>query len=217
MDLFIKISLFIHVFAGSSAILTGLIAILLKGNTPRHKKAGIIYFWCMTVIFVTGTYLSVFRNNIFLLCISVFSYYACLSAYRILKHKSFKGASKADWLIEGTGLISFLGLITLGILALINNEDKFIALIPFTFGLIGLRGVQQKVKLYLKGPQEKLFWLKFHIGNMIGSYIAAITAFLVNQSEHIPVHQTILWLGPTVLFVPVIMFEIKKVKTIPVK
>lgn len=190
---------------------------LLKGNTLKHKKAGIIYFWCMTVIFITGTYLSIYRNNIFLLCISVFSYYACLSAYRILKHKQFKGASTKDWVIEGVGLIAFLGLIALGINGLITGADKFIAIIPLTFGLIGLRGVQQKTNLYRKGPSEKLFWLKFHIGNMIGSYIAAVTAFLVNQSEYIPLHQVILWLGPTVLFVPLIMFEIKKVKTIPLR
>jgi hypothetical protein len=113
--------------------------------------------------------------------------------------------------------LAFLGLITLGIIGLMNPGDKFVAVIPLTFGLIGLRGVQQKTTLYRKGPKEKLFWMKFHVGNMIGSYIAAVTAFLVNQSEYIPVHQVILWLGPTVLFVPLIMFEIKKVKTIPIK
>ena len=60
-----------------------------------------------------------------------------------------------------------------------------------------------------------MYWLKKHIGNMCGSYIGAITAFVVNQSEHIPVNPVFLWLGPTVILVPVIIVELKKIKSQP--
>jgi hypothetical protein len=217
MELFIIASLLLHVFAGSSALLSGLAAMLLRTNTPKHKKAGMIYFWCMTVVFVTGFYISIYRSNIFLLCISLFSYYAVITAYRILKHKQFKGASRTDWIIEIIALVSFLGLVGVAILFYMKGgEEKYFAVVPLTFGLIGLNGVRIKFKLYRNGPKEKLFWLKFHIGNMIGSYIAAVTAFLVNQSEYIPVNPIILWLGPTVIFVPFLMYENRKVKTIPI-
>ncbi|MCE3226259.1 MAG: hypothetical protein K0S32_810 [Bacteroidetes bacterium] len=217
MDQFIKVSLIVHVAAGTSSLITGLLAMILKNNTSRHKKAGIVYFWCMTVVFVTGLYLSVYRNNLFLLCVSLFSYYAVISAFRILKHKQFKGASTADWAIEIIALLSFLGLIAVAALFYLKGgEEKYFAAVPLTFGLIGLNGVRQKFKLYRNGPTEKLFWLKFHLGNMIGSYIAAVTAFLVNQYEYIPVNPVFLWLGPTVILVPLIVYESKKVKTIPI-
>jgi hypothetical protein len=217
MEDFIKASLIVHVVAGTSSLITGLLAMLLKNNTPRHKKAGIIYFWCMTVVFITGFYISIYRVNLFLLCISLFSYYAVISAFRILKHKQFKAASFMDWAIEIIALIAFIGLISVAVLFFLRAEEgRMFAIVPLVFGLIGLSGVRQKFKLYRNGPKEKLFWLKFHIGNMIGSYIAAVTAFLVNQSEYIPVNPVILWLGPTVLFVPLIIYESRKVKTIPI-
>jgi hypothetical protein len=58
-----------------------------------------------------------------------------------------------------------------------------------------------------------MYWLKKHIGNMCGSYIGAITAFVVNQAEHIPLPQVVLWLGPTAIIVPIIVMELKKVKS----
>jgi len=45
---------------------------------------------------------------------------------------------------------------------------------------------------------------------MCGSYIGAITAFVVNQSQHIPLPQVVLWLGPTAIIVPIIVMELKK-------
>jgi hypothetical protein len=50
---------------------------------------------------------------------------------------------------------------------------------------------------------------------MCGSYIGAITAFVVNQSDHIPLSPIILWLGPTLIITPIIVFELKKIKTQP--
>ncbi len=50
---------------------------------------------------------------------------------------------------------------------------------------------------------------------MLGSYIGAITAFVVNQAEHIPLPQIVLWLGPAAILVPIIVVELKKVKTQP--
>ncbi len=50
---------------------------------------------------------------------------------------------------------------------------------------------------------------------MLGSYIGAIAAFLVNQMEHIPLPPVIIWLGPAAIIVPIIFMELKKVKTQP--
>jgi len=43
-----------------------------------------------------------------------------------------------------------------------------------------------------------------HLGAMLGATIAALTAFSVTNIDLKP--QIILWLGPTVLFVPVIVW-----------
>jgi hypothetical protein len=213
LSIFIKISLIIHVVAGSLSLLFGLLAILLKTKTPIHKKVGKVYFWCMTVIFITGCYLSIFSGNLFLFYISIFSYYLTISAYRALRYKKAIPVKKIDWLIDIISGLTFIGLIIFSILIFIKNNDKAIGIIPLVFGTIGLLSVLRSMYRYKRGMGKvPLEWLKLHIGNMIGSYIAAITAFLVNQSQYFPVHPTILWLGPTFALVPLIVIEIRKVK-----
>jgi hypothetical protein len=53
-----------------------------------------------------------------------------------------------------------------------------------------------------------------HLGGMLGSYIGAFTAFLVNNNNrwiHAP--QIIAWLGPTIVLVPLIIYELNKRKS----
>lgn len=93
------------------------------------------------------------------------------------------------------------------------KNQNFGAIIPFVFGSFGLWGVSRNVKRLLHKPKQTMVWLKVHIGNMLGSYIGAITAFVVNQMEHIPLPPIVMWLGPSVILVPIIVIELKKVKT----
>ncbi|MGZ3884871.1 MAG: hypothetical protein ACXVPQ_03785 [Bacteroidia bacterium] len=215
----VKIILILHVTAGFSALVSGALAILLKRNTPKHKPVGRIYFWCMSVIFATGIFLSVLKGLLFFFFIAIFSYYSTVIAYRALRLKKLHEGQKPaaiDWLTEIIAALTFFGMIVFGLYLYFkaNNPN---GLIPFIFGSMGLLGVYRNSRRLLQGPKETLYWLKTHIGNMLGSYIGAITAFVVNQSDKIPVHPVALWLGPTVILVPVIVFELKKIKTEPIE
>ena len=95
------------------------------------------------------------------------------------------------------------------------QTKSFEAILPFVFGVLGTYGVYRNILKYIHGQTETMYWLKKHIGNMCGSYIGAITAFTVNQSSHIPLNPIILWLGPTLIITPIIVFELKKIKTQP--
>ena len=48
---------------------------------------------------------------------------------------------------------------------------------------------------------------------MMGSYIGAVSAFLVNQTDKIHINPLFLWFGPTLIIVPVMIIELKKVKS----
>lgn len=217
MKTILLVTIIIHVIAGIGALLSGAMAILLRKNTPKHKPMGRIYFWCMTVIFITGIFVSVAKELLFFFFIAIFTYYATLIAYRALRLKNLHTTQKpalVDWLIQGIAGLVFLSMF---IVALFNlpkpgNDGAIIALV---FCSMGLTGVFRNSKRFIKGPSETNYWLKMHIGNMLGSYIGAITAFLVNQSEHIPVNPLFLWLGPTVIIMPIIFMELKKVKSEP--
>jgi uncharacterized membrane protein len=213
------LTIIIHVLAGTGALISGALAIILKSNTPRHKPIGRIYFWCMTIIFVTGTFLSASKGMLFLFFISIFTYYATIIAYRALRLKNLHNGqkpAKLDWFIEIVAALTFIGLVIFAVYCYVVYHASD-AIIPLTFGLIGVFGVYRNVRRFIKGPKETLYWLKIHVGNMCGSYIGAITAFVVNQSEHIPVNPILLWLGPTFILVPVIMVELRKIKSKPLE
>lgn len=217
MGTLIKGMLIIHVIFATIALLSGALAIVLKSNMPKHKPVGRIYFWSMTVVFITATVISLVRHLQFLFLIGVFTYYATLIAYRALKLKELHRGQKPhaiDWLIEAIAGLTFLCMVIFAILVY-RQSGNAEAIIPLVFGMLGVWGVYRNVSAFIKGPTESLYWLKKHIGNMCGSYIGAITAFTVNQSSHIPLHPIILWLGPTLIITPIIVFELKKVKSQP--
>lgn len=217
MQTFIHFTLIIHVIAATGALISGALAIILKSNTPRHKPVGRIYFWCMTGVFITATFISVVKHLQFLFLIGIFTYYATVIAYRALKLKNLHKGQKPhlmDWIIEAIAGLTFLGMILFAILAYVQSATQM-AVIPLVFGVLGVWGVYRNVSNFIKGPKESLYWLKKHIGNMCGSYIGAITAFTINQSEHIPLNPIILWLGPTFIIMPIIIIELKKVKSQP--
>lgn len=219
MEQLLKILVIIHVTAGSGALLFGAIAFGLRKNTHKHKPIGRIYFWCMTIVFVTAMIVSVAKSLLFLFMIGIFTYYSTIIAYRSLRLKNLHEGQKPlkiDWFIEIVAGITFLGMAVFGLLTLFKNENLG-GIIPLIFGIFGILSVRKNLKLLIKGPTKTLYWYKKHIGHMMGSYIGALTAFLVNQTEHIPVNPILLWFGPALIIVPAIIFQMKKVKSKPIE
>ena len=51
----------IHVAAGLTCVIAGAIAALSKKRPGRHPKFGTVYFWALSVVFVTATVMSLLR------------------------------------------------------------------------------------------------------------------------------------------------------------
>lgn len=215
MKTFILVSIIVHVTAGCLALLAGLAAILLRNNVKKHRPFGKIYFWCMTVVFVTAIYVSVYRNNVFLFCVAFFTYYSCLTAYRSLKLKKLHAGQqvpKTDWLIEALFGLVHVGMIVFGITLFTDGNTEF-GIITMIFGALGLRANYLNIKRLRGNITYSNYWLLMHISGMLGSYIGAITAFLVNNNArwiHMP--HMVAWLGPTVMLAPLIIYEVNRFK-----
>ena len=212
MEIAYKIILIIHIIAGAIALLGGLLAIIFRNNVKKHKPVGKIYFFAMTVIFLSAIFLSIFKSNVFLFCVSFFTYYSCLTAYRSLKLKKLHLDQRPhwfDWAIEVFFGLMHIGFIVFAIL-LLRGPNMPMGIISLVFGLLGIRGNYTTIQRFRKKIEYKNYWLLAHIGGMLGSYIGAITAFTVNNGRWIPAPGIVLWLGPTVFLVPLIIFEINK-------
>lgn len=51
----------IHVVAGMTCVITGIMAMLSKKLSGFHTKSGTVYFWCLVVVFVTSTIMAIGR------------------------------------------------------------------------------------------------------------------------------------------------------------
>lgn len=201
----IKLLLWLHILSGSLALLAGPIAMFNQDGGKVHRLSGKIYVRSMYIIFITSTILSIYRGNLFLFLIGIFSMYLVVGGHRALSlkllHKGQK-AGKTDWIILIISALAGAGLVGLGLYMQIAQGNST-GLVPVIFGGIMLAGTRGDYKRFTIAPKEKNHWLLKHISGMMGGYIATVTAFLVNNWQTDP--PFISWLLPTVIITPFIV------------
>jgi uncharacterized membrane protein len=212
--LFLRILLIIHIAGGTAALVSGLISMLTRKGGTAHRRAGKVYFWGMSGVFVSAVILSLARDNIFLLLVGFFSYYLTARGYRVLYLKNLPAGQKAtvvDWLITGVAGLFIVALTGWGILLLAVGHSMGIVAIVFAF--IGGLFLRKDIMQFTRPPQEKMHWWYGHISSMGGSYISAFTAFVVTNIQ-LPEYQWVLWLLPsmvgTILITRTIRYDKKR-------
>lgn len=216
MQLF-NILLVFHIIAGTSALLSGPVAMVRQDGGLVHRRAGIIFFWGMMVLAFTGVIMSVLHSSLFLLMIGAFSFYLTFTGYRALKLKKLHRGQKAetkDWAALVVCALFGIGMIGRGGY-LVTHGESF-GIVSMVFGGILMLRIVSDYKRFTKPYTDKKVWLYVHIGNMMGAYIAAFTAFLVQNVHLSPAW--IVWLAPTIVLVPVLRLTIakfRKGKTLP--
>jgi uncharacterized membrane protein len=214
MDNLFPIIRIIHILAGATALVTGLLAMLTLKGGKAHRINGKLYFWSMGIIFVSSIYMAIYREMIFFVLIAFFSFQAAFNGYRILYLKKINQGQKAgtlDYIGIVVGALAAVFMLYLGIINAINGNQSGIILL--VFGSFYALGVWQEIRKFQKPPTEKMFWMYKHIGQMGGAYIATITAFLVNNYALFPfIPGVVLWLLPTAVGVVLIILVLKKYK-----
>lgn len=187
----------LHVSAGAIALLTGLLAIVTRKGKKAHNLVGMTYFGAMTAIFITAIPIAIPKTNIFLLAVSVFSFYLAYTGFRYTRLKKIKHTPIFDLVFSYIAAVVFLAMIVMGSWLLLIGQPV-IATLLLVFGGIGLSMAIRDI-LRLSGKTKELpgNWIPGHLIRMQGSYIAAVTAFLVNNFRDLP--PLVLWLGPTLI------------------
>ena len=193
-----------HIIGGVIVLLTGIIAMLIqpKGN-KLHKRIGLIYYFTMIYVALSSVVsMLLFDFFFFLFPIAIFSFHLVYSGFRATKQAKTNTIAWYDWLVAyGTFLIGF-ALFGYGVNVIYCENNMPLAILSMVFGLfIALSGFGD-VKIYKKlQEQGKMWWWFHHMRGMLGSYIAAFTAFLVQNGEyfHWGNAQIILWVAPGVL------------------
>ncbi|MFT6882150.1 MAG: putative membrane protein [Marinoscillum sp.] len=221
-----RILLLSHAFSGGIVLLLGLISFLDKKGSKSHILIGKIYvgttWWiCLSALFI----ISFYRFSFFLLVIGVLTFYASFVGVRVVRRKKSSSEKWYDWLVSGLTSLFGIGLLVYGCYLIIATQSAHIlGILSVIFGGFTARsGILDLRHYYSEDPDEKFWWLHQHISAMGGSYIAAITAFAVqNNRIFLPDgYGWLAWLMPAILFSPLLSlmkrrFEgrFKKAKTI---
>lgn len=203
MQIINGILLFAHIIFGFIALLSGLVAIIVRKGLKAHKLCGKIFFISMLIVALSAIGISLIKDIQFMLHIGIFTLFMDYFGYKAVSKRANK--------------ISFLD-VTILLLSAINAVVMLLTLnvILVVFACISLFLAVQEALIELKLKQQKKInrkqQLAHHLGMMVGTYTATITAFLVvNIKGNAP--YWIVWFLPTLLFVPVIVYWNIKLNT----
>ncbi|HNQ12661.1 MAG TPA: hypothetical protein PKH65_02960 [Bacteroidia bacterium] len=190
---------FVHVAAGFIGLLSGLIAMLAKKGNKAHNISGLTYYYSMLISSLLAIGMTLIKLNVFLLLIGIFSLYMICTAKFAIEHWQAKSEKKPSaFKIHFANAVILTGLIMMGVAVYLFIQSNGIGFIFITFGIItAWMGLEDRI-WYNKEEASKVKnkkWLIMHLGRMGGSYIAATTAFLVNNISFDP--QFVVWLAPT--------------------
>ena len=191
-----------HILAGFTAFFIAPVPLLTAKGGKTHRRWGRIYFWAMAVVAATAMVLALWRPILFLAFIAVFSFYFAFRGYRVLSRKSplqGQGPSAIDW---AAAVLAFLGSVALIVMGIVRPSPVWVQLsvVAIVFGVIGVALAASDIWRFMHPPADKNFWWYAHLGGMIASYIAAVTAFSVVNFRLLPT--TLRWLWPIAIGVP---------------
>lgn len=193
-----------HIAAGSIALLAAPGAMLTVKGGLWHRRWGHVYVWAMGVVAVTALALAAIRPNLFLALLAVFSFYLAFIGQRSIARRRLPPGRRATALDWGGAAVAGTGALGLLLYALLLRGGGRSGLWPvaFIFGLLGLLLAGRELQSFWRPAADPRAWRYRHMGNMLGAYIATVSAFSVVNFTLLP--PLVRWLWPTAVGVPLI-------------
>lgn len=105
---FHTVNIVIHVFAGITALLLGIVALITKKGKNKHKISSKWFLGFISFVIFTGLMgVFIFKRNTLLLVITSLSAYQAFSGYRVIHAKN----NKAQWIDISMALITMISAI----------------------------------------------------------------------------------------------------------
>ena len=203
MDTILGALRFLHVAGGFAALVVAPVAMITAKGGSTHRRWGKVYYRAMVVVGSTAVVLGLARPNPFLTMMAVFSFYTAFSGYRALRHKRPEPARRdlAAWAMALLTLAVSIGLVVLGITAPSPLWQR-LSIVAVVFGALGAFLASLDLRALAHPPADPMRWWYAHMTRMLGSYIAAVSAFSVVNFTFMPL--TTRWLWPTLIGTPLI-------------
>ena len=191
----------IHIAAGFAALIAALVAAVTPKGERWHVYAGRAFVVGMAVIFLTALPMTVLKPNLFLFLIALFSFYLALTGW--LRARNRRGRpTPLEWGAAGVMLLTAIVMGGRGLMLLLASNSMGTVLL--VFGAIGGQLAVSDVMALRAQRYTGISRIAAHLTRMLAGTIATVTAFAVVNVRIEP--QVIVWLGPTVVLTPVIIY-----------
>lgn len=193
------VMLWVHIMAGTLALIGGMVAIVTRKGARLHRRSGIVYVLCMIVVGVTALVMSIIRPNPFLFAVAIFSAAMALSGWLPARGDNLQ-------LSKMVGIASIVAATLLGTVGMwwVIAGDMF-GITAIVFGLISARfGWQDVRRTTERNRQQRII---AHVSAMGGAFIATVSAISAVNLDMLP--PLVRWLWPTVIGTPLIFLGIR--------
>lgn len=204
--------LMLHIAGGSAALLAMVIPMVAKKGGRLHRRAGWVFVAGMMIVSTTALILSAARfltdqtpqgrsGGIFLFYVAILTGAGVSTGIRVLRARGRTAAHRSWWDIGVSSVLAVSG-VGLAIYGVIAQQPLFMA-----FSVIGIINGGTQLAYWLRAPEHPQHWWFAHMGNMLGSCIAATTAFLVVNAGRLGFEtlSLVVWLAPAVVGTPAIL------------
>jgi len=208
-----------HVTAALLALVIAPLAMITQKGGRAHRRWGTVYLCSMITTNMVAFSLLFWRFNVFLFAITVLSLYAAVTGARVLQQKrplKGQGPTWFDWgfaciaLLTGIGLFAWgaLGIAGIGVPGIPSGSSLSLALIilPLFFGFAIVQSAWRDLRRFRRPSSERKGWWYLHMDRMLGSYIALVTALMVQQvGPRLPGSMAwMVWVAPAAIGSPLI-------------
>lgn len=202
----------LHIAAGSVALLSMVIPMVAKKGGTLHRRAGWVFVTGMTIVSMTALILSAARfvtdqtaqgrsAGVFLFYVAILTGAGVSTGIRVLRAKGRTTAHRGWWDIGVSSVLAGSG-VAMALYGAIARQPLFMA-----FAVIGIINGGVQLAYWLRAPTRPMHWWFAHMTNMLGSCIAATTAFLVINGGRLgfETFSLAVWLAPAAVGTPAIV------------
>ncbi|HEY6617571.1 MAG TPA: hypothetical protein VIZ32_23750 [Vicinamibacterales bacterium] len=203
--------LYVHIAGGTAALLAMLVPLVTKKGGTTHRRAGWVFVSGMTIVSITAFLLAGTRwvtnpspqgreAGAFLFFIAILTATGVSAGVRVLRTKTRMMAHRHPWDLGLPALLT-ASSIAAAAYGLGTGHSLFTA-----FSIVGLFAGGGQLAYWMRPPSHPMHWWFEHMSSMLGSCIAATTAFLVVNASRLGFETfgLAVWLAPTIIGIPTI-------------
>jgi uncharacterized membrane protein len=175
-----------HIVAGAIALASMIVPLVARKGGRVHRRAGWVFVVAMTGVSVTAFALAIWRftmadaqhpnahaNGLFLFYVATLTAAGVSSGVRALRFKTRRAPHRNAWDLGIAAANVAMAVATL-VYGLIEHRTLLVA-----FSFVGLITGGGQLRYWLRTPTTSRHWWFAHMGGMLGSCIAALTALVV--------------------------------------